>query len=112
MSDSKGGMRGPSELVPDLYDVENGMREAARYRQRRDQLAVSTGQVADGLAANIARHFGPEAAETAGLALVLAGASIGALDGVPVPVVANVLALAGQRLAADARAAGTSDGAS
>jgi hypothetical protein len=96
----------------DLYDIENGLREAARYRQRRDELALGSMDIADKLAINIARHFGPEATETAGLALVLAGASIGALDGVPVAVVANILALAGQRLTADARAADNAGGAS
>lgn len=91
--------------TPALYDVERGLREVARYRRRRDELSRATADLGDRLAANIARHFGPEATETAGLALVLAGASVGALDGVPVRVVAGVLALAGQRLVGDARAA-------
>lgn len=93
--------------MSDLYDVELGLREIARHRRRRDQLTTATADVADRLASHMARHFGPEAAETAGLALVIAAASLGGLaTEVPRPeVLVNVLAFTGQRLATDARAA-------
>jgi hypothetical protein len=93
--------------MTDLYDVESALREVARYRRRRDQLTTATTEVADRLASHMARHFGPEAAETAGLALVIAAASLGGLAReVSQPeVLVNVLAFAGQRLATDARAA-------
>lgn len=90
-----------------LYDVELGLREIARHRRRRDQLTNATTEVADRLAHHMARHFGPEATETAGLALVIAAASLGGLAReVSQPeVLVNVLAFAGQRLADDARTA-------
>lgn len=89
----------------ELYDVENGLREIARRRRRRDDLTVATAGIAGTLASHMARHFGPEATETAGLALVIAAASVGGLTDLTVPVVANILALTGQRLVADSRAA-------
>lgn len=91
--------------MADLYDVENALREVARARQRQDVLTTATTAIADDLAVSLARHFGSEGVEIAGLALVLCGASVGALKELPIEVVANVIAFAGQRLVLDARAA-------
>jgi hypothetical protein len=88
-----------------VYDVENALRELARARRRQDQLTTSSAQIADDLAIHMARQFGPEGAEVAGLALVTCAASLGALRGLPVEVVMNVVAFAGQRMVLDARAA-------
>lgn len=89
----------------DLYDIEDALREVARARRRRDPLTAETARLADQLASRLAQHFGPEATETAGLALVLAAASLGVLAEVPTVVAANLVAFAGQRLVADSRAA-------
>lgn len=93
--------------LPPLYDVEDALRVLAVARRRRDDITWQTLQVADQMAAHLARHFGPEAQETAGLAMVLAAASLGGLAAGDNAVAAtnNVLAFAGQRLVADARAA-------
>lgn len=90
----------------DLYDIEQGLTEAAKFRRRRDEASRAQITIADRLADHLLRHFGPEAEETAGLALVVGAASIGALavQDIPSSAVVNVLALAGQRLVADARA--------
>lgn len=98
----------PSPL-PQLIDVEDALRTLARFRRRRDDATVIVGQMADTIAANLARHFGPEALETAGIALVLGAASVGNVatqctDHVA-QAVANMIGLAGQRLVLDARAA-------
>lgn len=98
----------PSGL-PELYDVENALRELARFRRRRDEATIVTAGMADDLAANITRHFGPEALETVGLGLVIAGASAGAVarmgsDSIAA-VVVNLITMAGQRIVLDARAA-------
>ena len=53
----------------------------------------------------MARQFGPEGAEVAGLALVVCAASLGALRDLPIEVVMNVIGFAGQRMVLDARAA-------
>lgn len=90
----------------DLYDVENALRELARARRRRDELTALQIGYGDLLASHMARHFGPEATETAGLALVIAGASVAALPAeLPPVLLANIVAFAGQRLVLDARAA-------
>lgn len=93
--------------LPPLYDVENALTELARARRRRDELTTETTRIADRLAASISRHFGPEALETAGLAMVIAAASACALalgDDQAI-VTCNVMMFAGQRLVLDARAA-------
>lgn len=92
-------------MTAPTYDVENALRELARARRRQDDLTGATAQISDDLAVNMARQFGPEGAETAGLALVVCAASIGALKGLPLEVVINVIAFAGQRMVLDARAA-------
>jgi hypothetical protein len=96
-----------AEQLAPLYDVEQALREAARSRRKRDALTEATTQIADDLASHLARHFGPEGLETAGLALVIAAASAGALatKDIPPAVLCNVLAYAGQRMVGDARAA-------
>lgn len=92
--------------MADLYDIENGLTEAAKFRRRRDAASRAQVTLADRLANHLLDHFGPEAEETAGLALVVGAASIGALavEDIPSAAIVNVLALAGQRLVADARA--------
>lgn len=94
------------ELTVPLYDVELGLREAAKHRLRRDEVSRATCDLADRLASHLVRHFGPEAVETAGLALVISAASVGALaaEGVQPAILVNVIALAGQRMVGDARA--------
>jgi len=103
-------------MTAKLYDLETALREVARHRQRRDEPTQVTTELADDLASHVAAHFGPEAHETAGLALVLASASIGGLaatlrglDGKNgwngAGLLCNVLSFAGQRLVLDARAA-------
>lgn len=92
-------------MTAPTYDVEHALRQVARARRRQDTLTNASAQIADDLAANMARQFGPEAAETVGLALVTVAASIGALRELPLEVVMNVMAFAGQRMVLDARAA-------
>lgn len=92
-----------AEVVP-LYDVEEALRQMARQRRKRDPLSVAQAQLGDKLAANMVRHFGPEAVETAGLSLVIGGASVVALKDLDPAILCNVLAYAGQRLVVDARA--------
>lgn len=92
----------------EMYDVEQGLREVARLRRKTDQFTRAQLDLGDRLASFIAAHFGPEATETAGLAMVIAAASVGVLAAEPElsPVIAvNVIGIAGQRLVADARAA-------
>jgi len=101
---------GPTEVeadTPDLYDVEAALIEVARFRRRRDEPTIAIVELSERLSTNLVRHFGPEAAETAGLALVIAAASLSALAsaGVPATALTNLLAFSGQRLVVDARAA-------
>jgi len=94
-------------VIPDLYDVEAALLEVARARRRRDEPTIAITQLAERLSANLVRHFGPEATETAGLALVVTAASIGVLvrEGIPAEAITNLLAFAGQRIVVDSRAA-------
>ena len=87
------------------YDLEAALAAMRKARQRRDPLTVTTGGFADRFANNMLRHFGPEQIETVGLALLIVGASLPALDELPHAVLANLVAFAGQRLVDDARAA-------
>lgn len=92
-------------MTAPVYDVEDALRKLARARRRQDQLTTASAQIADDLAIHMARQFGPEGAEVAGLALVTCAASLGPLCELPVEVVMNVLAFAGQRMVLDARTA-------
>jgi len=94
-------------VFPELYDVEAALLEVARARRRRDEPTIAVAQLAERLSSNLVRHFGPEATETAGLALVIAAASIGVLvrEGIPAEAITNLLAFAGQRIVVDARTA-------
>lgn len=97
-------------MTAPIYDVENALREVAKARRRLDELTGATAQIADDLAIHMARQFGPEGAETAGLALVVCAASLGPLRDLPIEVVINVVAFAGQRMVLDARAAEQGEG--
>lgn len=94
---------------PPLYDVDNAMRILARGRRRKDPLTVQTVLIADKLATHMARHFTPDQADTAGRALIIAAASVGAITHLSVDPLAdtsaNVIAHAGHRLVLDAEAA-------
>jgi hypothetical protein len=95
-----------NESKPELYDVEVGLTEAVKFRRRRDAASRAQVTLADRLAGHLLDHFGPEAEETAGIALVVGAASLGALavEDVQPSVIVNILALAGQRMVSDARA--------
>lgn len=93
-----------------LYDVEEALRQMARQRRKRDPLSVAQAELGDKLASHMVAHFGPEAVETAGLALIIGAASVAALKDMDPAVVCNVLAYTGQRLVLDARAADSAAG--
>lgn len=106
-------MTGPAT---DRYDVEAALRQLARQRRNRDPLIRETTHHADRLAEHLRPEFGPEAEETAGLALVRAAASLGGLaaelaspDNMEARNLAstlvNLLAFAGQRMVSDSRLA-------
>ncbi len=89
----------------DLYDVEDALRTAAQYRRRNDAATLAQVELADRLATNMTRHF-PDGLEAAGMSLVLAAASLGALANEVSPaVLVNIIAFTGQRMVLDARAA-------
>jgi hypothetical protein len=94
-----------SDVQAPLYDVEDALRILAQQRHKRDEVTMAQCDIADRLAHHLKNHFGPEAIETAGLALVLGAASAGALKDVHPAILINVLAFTGQRLVVDARAA-------
>jgi len=81
-----------------LYDVEAAYREIAVNACRGDVLTTKTAEIADGLAAQLARHFAPEELPVAARAIVITAASLIALDGLPLAVVCNVAGFAGYRL--------------
>lgn len=87
--------------TPPLYDVPQALGVLRRYRDSKDPVARASVHLADGLAANMARHFpDPSDAAIAGHALVIVAASLGAMSNdVPPSVAYNLAALAGQRLA-------------
>jgi hypothetical protein len=91
----------------EMYDVELGLREMARQRRKTDELTRAQAQIGDRLAEHLVRHFGPEALETAGLAMVISAASLAYLakEGATAAVAVNVLGFAGQRIVLDARTA-------
>jgi hypothetical protein len=82
---------------PPLYDIEKARDEMRRFRGRNDPLARETRRFGDKLAANVQLHFTPEELDTAGRVLLLAAASIAGLP-LPLPVAANIVAVAGERL--------------
>lgn len=98
------GLEAVTEKI-DLYDVEASLHIIAGQRRKRDEVTRAQAELADRLAGRITAHFGPEAVETAGLALVLGAACVGALQECHPAILINVLAFTGQRLVTDARAA-------
>jgi len=83
---------------PPIYDVDNALRVMQRCRaQRDDPLTQMSAAIGARLASHIARHF-PNGTGDAGTALIVAAASVGHLQELPVPVVVNVIAFAGARL--------------
>ena len=92
--------------IPPLYDEENGLRELARHRLKRDQLTRAQVRIADRLAEEMQRHFSAEETETVGRALLIGTASVGALqqEGVDASVLLNILGFAAGRLVTDGRA--------
>jgi hypothetical protein len=88
------------------FDFNGALRQLARHRLKRDSATVAQIQLADKMASQAAGEFGLDAAEAAGLGMTLAASIIADLirHGLSNPaVLANVM---GQRLVADARAAG------
>jgi hypothetical protein len=91
--------------VTDLYDVEDALRTAAKYRRRNDAATLAQVDLADRLATAMTKHF-PSGLEEAGISLVLAAASLGAITAEVSPaVLVNIIAFTGQRMVLDARAA-------
>lgn len=97
-----------ADSTPDLYDVEKALLHAGQMRLLPNPLVRAQADIGDKLAGHMARHFATAAErEAAGLALMLAAASIQGLcaDGeLPMVTVPNIVAIAGQRLVGDARA--------
>jgi hypothetical protein len=97
----------PEPALPQLYDVDLGLREIARQRGRRDTLTCAQVQLGDALAEYVNRHFSPEEVETAGRALLIAASSSGSLitEGVTRPeIIINVIGFAAARMVTDGRA--------
>ena len=92
--------------IPPLYDEENGLRELARHRLKRDPVTRAQVIIADGLAENMQRHFSAEEIETVGGALLVGAASCAILaqDQLPAATVVNILGFAGGRMVTDGRA--------
>lgn len=86
---------------PPLYDIPRAIGAVDRYRATaaNDPLAAKSITIADQLARHMARHF-PDSQDrrTAGSALIIAAASLGALTDLPIEVVCNVAGLAGHEL--------------
>lgn len=97
------------ETIRPLYDVEAALQQMARQRRKRDPMSIAQAELGDKLASHLVAHFGPEAIETAGLALVIGAASVAALKDMEMAIGCNVLAYAGQRMVLDARAAEAGD---
>lgn len=97
----------------ELYDIEIAITEAVKFRRRRDEASRAQVTLAGRLADHMLKHFGPEAEETAGIALLVGAASIAALavEDIPPAALCNVLALAGQRIITDARACDAAEAA-
>jgi len=92
------------DAIPPLYDVDKARREMRRARRRRDNLTRAQVIIGDRLAHHLDRHFSAEELETAGRAVMIAAASVGALaemDHMQPAVLCNVLAFAGDRLITD-----------
>jgi hypothetical protein len=86
---------------PPLYDLPRALGEMDRYRASAtsDPVAAQSIKISADLARHIARHFPDESdRRTAGCALILAAASLGVLQGIPIEVVCNVAGLAGHEL--------------
>lgn len=86
---------------PPLYDVARALGDLDRYRATAacDPVAAKCVTVAADLARHMARHFpNDESRRTAGCALVIVAASLGALRDLPIEFVCNVAGLTGHRL--------------
>ena len=91
---------------PDLYDVDKARAVLAKGRRSRDPLTREQAAIGDRLANHLNKHFSAEELETAGRAVMIAAASIGALaeyGEIPGAVLVNILAFGGDRLITDGR---------
>lgn len=91
--------------IPSLYDEEKSLRALARARLRRDSVTRAQVAIADGLVANLERHFSATETETAGRALLIgvgAGASLAAED-LTAEAILNILGFAAARMVSDGR---------
>jgi hypothetical protein len=96
-----------------LYDIDAGLRELDVALVAPDDLTIETASLGRRLAYHLSRHFTPEERETIGRALVVTGASVGALagPGIPPMVLVNVIAFAGRALTRDSVIQTPADGA-
>jgi len=92
--------------IPPLYDEEQGLRELARHRLKKDAVTRIQVSIADRLAEHMQRHFSAEEIETAGRALLIGAASCGELanEEFPPAVIINILGFAAGRMVADGQA--------
>lgn len=94
--------------MPPLYDVEAALQQVRARRESTNLVDRKAARVADRLARHMLRHF-PNGTEDAGVALIVAAASVGVLavdKEIPPAVLVNIVGFAGARLIEHARTGG------